>query len=102
MAKNLDREESLIINTQKPQEDLKKEIPDFQGKIYALDALSSALKITGQPAINSVILGKLIKVTEVVKLESVIKEFRKLFEKKIGKEMTNKNIQAIQEGYDAM
>ncbi len=102
VSKNLDREESLIINTQKPQEELKKEIPGFQGKIYALDALNLALKITGQPAINSVILGKLIKVTEVVKLDSVIGEFRKLFEKKIGKEMTEKNVRAVEAGYDIL
>lgn len=102
VAKNLDRNESLIINTGKTSEELKKEIPDFQGKINSIDALDIALKITGQPAINSVILGKLIKVTEIVKLESITKEFRKLFEKKIGEEMTEKNVRAIEAGYDIL
>jgi pyruvate ferredoxin oxidoreductase gamma subunit len=102
VSKNLDRDESLIINTKKSPEEVRKEVNHFTGAIHSLDALSMALQITGQPSINSVILGKLIKVSEIVKLESLIEEFRKLFEKKLGKELTDKNIQAIQEGYDAI
>lgn len=100
VSKNLDRDESLIINTKKTIEDVRKEVSHFQGVIHPIDALGMALKITGGPAINSVILGKLVKVSEIVKLDSVIAEFRKLFTKKIGKEATEKNVRAIEEGYD--
>lgn len=102
VAKNLDIEESLIINTKKSPEEVRNEIKDFKGSINPIDALSIALKATGHPSINSVILGKLIKVTEIVKLESVIDEFRELFTKKIGKDLTEKNVRAIEEGYDVM
>lgn len=102
VAKNLDRNESLVINSRRSAEEIKKDIPNFQGIVYAIDALDMALKITGSPAINSVILGKLVKVTEIVKLESIISEFREIFIKKIGKELAEKNIKAIQEGYDAI
>lgn len=102
VAKNLDREESLIINTKKSVEEVRQEIKNFQGAIHPIDALNLALKITGQPSINSVILGKLIQVTEAVKLESVIGEFIKLFGQKIGKELTGKNVKAIESGYDSL
>jgi pyruvate ferredoxin oxidoreductase gamma subunit len=102
VSNNLDRDESLIINTKKTAEDIRKEVSHFQGVIHPIDALGMALKITGAPAINSVILGKLVKVSEIVKLDSIISEFRELFTKKIGKELTEKNIKAIEEGYDAM
>lgn len=102
VSKNLDRDESLIINTKKSPEEVRNDIKDFKGAINTIDALGIALKITGQPSINSVILGKLIKVTEIVKLESVISQFRKIFEPKIGKEMTEKNVRAIEGGYDSL
>ena len=40
--------------------------------------------------------------TEVVKLESILKEFRKIFEEKIGKENCEKNILAIEKAYDSI
>ncbi len=100
VSKNLDRDETLIINTKKTASEIRKKVSHFQGVIIPIDALDIALKFVGSPAINSVILGKLVGVSEIVKLESIILEFRKLFTKKIGKEATEKNVQAIQEGYD--
>ena len=102
VSKNLDRNESLIINTKKSGAEIKNLIKDFQGTVNAIDAMSVAINKTGQPSINSVILGNIIKVSEVAKLESVEEEFRKIFEQKIGKELTDKNIQAIQAGYDSL
>lgn len=102
VANNLDRDESLIINTNKNGIEIRNEINKFKGAIHAIDALGIALKVTGAPAINSVILGKLVKISEVVKLDSILSEFRELFTKKIGKELTEKNIQAIQAGYDSL
>ncbi len=102
VSKNLDRDESLIINTKKSPEEIRKEVDHFMGTIHPLDALGIALETTGQPSINSVILGKLVQVSEIVKLESLIEEFRKLFDKKLGKEMTEKNVKAIENGYDSL
>jgi pyruvate ferredoxin oxidoreductase gamma subunit len=102
VSKNLDRDEALIINTKKSVEEVRKEISHFQGIIHPVDALGMALDITGAPAINSVILGKLVKVSEIVKLESIISEFRELFTNKIGKELTEKNVKAIEGGYDSI
>ncbi len=101
IAKNLSRDESLIINSAKDENAIKIKLNDFQGKIHNIDADNIALKIVGKPAANSVILGKISQVTEIVKLESVINEFRNLFTPKIGKEATEKNIKAIENGYDS-
>lgn len=60
------------------------------------------MEIVGQPRPNTVILGKFIKVTEAVKIESVILEFKKIFEEKIGKENCEKNIEAIERAYDVI
>ena len=99
---NLDKNEALIIATDKAAEEIRSLVKNFEGKIYPVDALSMALKITGQPNLNSVILGKIIKISEITGLDSVTGEFRKIFEQKIGKEPTDKNILAIQAGYDSL
>lgn len=99
---NLDENESLIINTAKNSEEIKKMLPKFKGVVHTIDASGLSMKIIGQPRPNTVILGKFVQVTEAVKIQSVIEEFRKIFTGKIGEEATEKNVRAIQESYDAI
>jgi len=98
---NLDKNESLVINTKLPVHEISEKIR-FKGKIYPVDANGISMEIIGQPRPNTVILGKFIKIAETVKLESVISEFRKIFEDKIGKEATDKNVHAIEKAYDSI
>jgi len=102
ITKKLKKDEALIVNSARHREDIAKELPNFQGKIYPIDATGLSLQIIGQPRSNTAILGKLIKVTEIVKLENLIEEFRNIFEKKLGKEETEKNITAIERAYDTI
>jgi pyruvate ferredoxin oxidoreductase gamma subunit len=102
VSDHLDENESLIINSQKSREEIAAMFPEFKGQAYPIDATGLSAKIVGSPRPNTSILGKLIKVTEVVKIETVISEFRKIFENKIGKEVTEKNVQAIQDAYDTL
>ncbi|HCP08509.1 MAG TPA: pyruvate synthase [Candidatus Moranbacteria bacterium] len=98
---SLQRNVNLIINSKKTAEELRERIT-CKGKIYPIDANGISMDILGQPRPNTVILGKFVQVTEAVKLESVTSEFRKIFEGKLGKEATEKNIQAIEKAYDAI
>lgn len=97
-------EDVLIINTKKSIEEIKQRLIDretiFAGKIFPVDANGISMEIVGQPRPNTVILGKFIQATEVVSLKSVTEEFRNIFEHKIGKEGTDKNILAIEKAYD--
>jgi len=102
VGKNITEKESVIVNTIKNEEEIRKSINDFKGNIKAIDANRIALDTIGMIQPNGVILGKLIAVTEIVKLESVIDQFRKIFEKKIGEELTQKNVLAIERGYDSL
>lgn len=102
VAKNLDRHESLIINSKRESEEIRKEIPHFKGKIFAIDANGIAGRITGSSNPNMVLVGKLLKITEVVSLESAAEIFKEVFLEKLGKELTEKNIQAMEAGYDEL
>jgi pyruvate ferredoxin oxidoreductase gamma subunit len=102
ITKNLDENESLIINSKRDPEEIRSSIPDFQGKIHAIDASGIALKTTGNPNPNTVLVGQLIKISEIISLESAAEIFRGVFTTKIGKDLTEKNIQAMQTGYDSL
>ena len=106
VSANLDKNEALIINTELQEHEVREKISQlgarFSGKIYPVDASGISLEIIGQPRPNTVILGKFVKVTEVVNLESVTREFRRIFEEKIGKEACGKNIMAIEKAYDSI
>lgn len=102
VTKNLDEHELLIVNTKRSPESLRAAIPDYKGKIYAVDATKIALEKTGNPNPNTVLVGQLIKVSEIISLDSAAEIFRGVFTEKIGKELTEKNIRAMEVGYDSL
>ena len=101
VTEGLDKNEALIVNTKKTGQEIKNKI-GFAGKIYPVDANGISMEIVGQPRPNTVILGKIVQVTEIASLSAVIEEFRNIFEKKIGKENCAKNVAAIEKAYDAI
>jgi len=101
VAQGLDKNEAMIVNTEMTAQEVKN-ILRFDGKVYPIAANRISMEIVGQPRPNTVILGKLVQVTEMVKLESVLEEFRNIFEAKVGKEITDKNIAAIEKAYDSI
>lgn len=100
-VENLDQNQFLFVNTKKTGQEIKEKLK-FKGKVYAIDADGISLSTIGQLRPNTVILGKLVQVTEIAGLESVMAEFRKIFTGKIGKEATEKNILAIEKAYDTI
>jgi pyruvate ferredoxin oxidoreductase gamma subunit len=102
VTKNLSHDEALIVNSKKEPEEIRKKVPKFEGKIYPIDGTGIALKITGNPNPNMVVVGQFIKITEIIKLESAAEIFQEVFLPKIGKELTEKNIEAMKIGYDSL
>lgn len=89
----------LIINSEKFPEELKEKL-NFKGELSIISANKISMDIIGQPRPNTVILGKFAQVSGLVSLESIRKEFRKIFEEKIGKEACDKNVAAIEKAYE--
>ncbi len=90
--------EIVILNSAKKENDLKGIIKNNK-KIYPINANEISMEIVGQSRPNTVILGKLIQVKNIARIESIIQEFRNIFEEKIGKKATEKNIKAIKKAY---
>ena len=64
------------------------------------DATTIALEVLGRPITNTVMLGGFVAATNLVKLESVEKGARFVFEKSLPKEILEKNLTAIQRAYE--
>lgn len=73
-------------------------LESFKNQVYRLDASDIALKILSRDFPNVVMLGALIKATNLLKLTSLEKKIENYFiNKSMG--MAEKNIKALQEGY---
>jgi len=101
VTKNLDENESMIVNTTSDREAVAQKT-GYIGNIYPIDATGLSVEVVGEPRPNTAVLGKLIKVTEIVRLDSVVEVFREKYLGKIGAEKTEKNVQAIEKAYDAL
>ncbi len=68
-------------------------------KVYTVDGTDIAMKHLKKPLLNTVMLGALIKVTGIVKMESVMEAIREEFSAK-SPAIAQKNIEVVQECYD--
>ena len=89
----------LIVNTTDSVEEVKKQT-GFNGKIYTLDATGISLDLLHIDAPNVPMLGALIKVTGIVKLESLEEVIKEHFLEKLGEEKVNKNIEGLKRAYE--
>lgn len=98
----LDRNDVIIVNSKKSPGEISSGMSGLKGKIYTIDASGLALRIIGKPNPNVAILGYLIKITEIVKISNAVRVFEGIFNGKIGKELTKKNILAMEKAYDSI
>jgi len=94
VAEGLKPEGILLVNTTKDIEALKKNIR-FEGKIATCDATGIAWKELGVPITNTTMLGALLKVTGIVRFESLDNPIKQRFGR-----IAQKNISAAKSAYD--
>jgi len=91
----------LIVNSKEGADVFKKKT-GFKGKIYTIDASLIALKLINRDSPNTVLLGALVKATDVVGLDTMKKAVVEGFTKKLGKSKAEHNGQCVQQGYDGL
>jgi pyruvate ferredoxin oxidoreductase gamma subunit len=99
VLKNLIKSDVLLVNSKKTPLEIADNIK-YKGKIFSIDASGISAQIVGKPTPNVGILGKLIKISEIAKIENVIEIFKSIFSEKIGEDLTSKNILTIEKTYD--
>jgi len=91
----------LIINTDKTPEEIKEKYPLGNRKVYTVDATKIAMEELKRPLMNVPMLGALVKALKgPVTLESVEKNVREAFGKKVSEEVLNANIRALRRAYE--
>ena len=90
----LKKDGTIIINTQKSIQDIKKEY-NIATKVAVVNATKIARETLGLPITNTTMLGALVKVTGVVKLESLIEPLKHRFGR-----IAEKNINACRRAYE--
>ena len=90
----LKKDGTIIINTQKSIQDIKKEY-NIATKVAVVNATRIARETLGLPITNTTMLGALVKVTGVVKLESLIEPLKHRFGR-----IAEKNINACRRAYE--
>lgn len=96
VTKGCDDETIVIINTSKPKNEIKIDLP--KDNIFNIDATKIALDTIGRNIVNTVILGAFAKATDIFSIESLEKAIKQKFASK-GQEITNKNIKAVKLAY---
>jgi pyruvate ferredoxin oxidoreductase gamma subunit len=94
VAEGLKPDGTLIVNTSKSPQELKKEL-NFKGRVATVDASKIAWEELGVPITNTTMLGALIKVLDIVKLDSV----KDPMEHRFGR-IAQKNLAALKRAYE--
>ena len=96
----LDETGVLIVNTKDTPADVRRKTGLKGGKVYTVDATTIAIETIGRPIPNTPMMGALVRTTGILKLDTVLKDIRKKFEKKFGEKIVQGNIQAVQRAHD--
>ncbi|MFO7929758.1 MAG: 2-oxoacid:acceptor oxidoreductase family protein [Candidatus Humimicrobiaceae bacterium] len=92
----------IIVNTHEPVEKVKNDIDagDKDVKIYTVDATKISIEEIGRAMPNTPMIGALVKVTDFLKIESLIEAIKKFLSKKFPEKVIEGNLNAIKRAYE--
>ncbi|OPX17699.1 pyruvate synthase [candidate division WOR-3 bacterium 4484_100] len=102
VTEGLPADGTILVNTQKTTDEIKKQLKLTTQKIYVVDASKISKEILGRELPNTPMLGALIKVSKLLEFEPMLKSVRKRLEKKFpGRpDVVEGNIKAIKRAYE--
>jgi len=84
----------IIVNSRKAPEELKSEF-GFKWPVAAVNATKIARETIGVPITNTAMIGALLKVTEIVRIDSLVAQLQERFGPR-----AKANIEAVKRAYD--
>ena len=100
VAEGLTDKGVLVVNSTESADSIRQKTGFKKGKVATVDATKISLDTLGRPMPNMPMLGALLKVAPLVKLDTVYEKIKAKFLKKIGEEKTNANIAGIKQAYE--
>jgi pyruvate ferredoxin oxidoreductase gamma subunit len=95
----LEEDGVLILNTAEPPAAMRKKLGLKGGRIYTVDATQISIDEIGRPIPNTPMMGALVRVTELLSMETVKKDIEKKFMQKFGEKVVQGNCSAIDRAY---
>ncbi|MBI5418269.1 2-oxoacid:acceptor oxidoreductase family protein [Candidatus Poribacteria bacterium] len=89
----------IIINTHKSTKEIRETIKLTGGKIFTVDANKISLDTIGRAIPNTPMVGAMIKATNLLKIESVLNNFKTKYSHVFSEKIVEKNLAAIQKAY---
>ena len=96
LASGLVEDGTLVANTERKPDELKKTLLINNAHVYSVDARRIALDVLGRPIYNTAMLGALIKVAPITSFESIERVIRGRFVGALGE----KNVEAMKRAYE--
>ena len=90
----------IIVNTVKPAAEVRKHIGSKTVKLHTVDATGIAIAEIGRPIPNAPMLGALIRVTGILKLDTVLDQITKKFSHGFRPEVLEGNVRAIRRAHE--
>ena len=89
---------AILINTTKPEDVLRKELKDYKGDIYTLDARKISLETLGKYFPNTPMLPGIVKISKIMTDEELIEDMKGSFKHKFAKkpEVIEGNMKALE------
>ncbi|MBU2025963.1 MAG: 2-oxoacid:acceptor oxidoreductase family protein [Patescibacteria group bacterium] len=93
---------ALIINSPDSSGEILKILSqffDFKGRIHVVDALAAVAEFSGKIHPTVPIIGKLIKITEIISLDDFKKTYESKFLEKLGEESIKQTLKTLEDSY---
>ncbi len=90
----------LIINSDLPPAELRKQLKPGDYKLYTVDATKIATECVGRPITNTAMVGALVKVTGLINFKAVEEELKAMFGTKFKQSVVDGNVKALERAYE--
>lgn len=97
VTEGLKKEGAIVVNTDKPKEELQEHLQGYQGKFYTIDAKKVSLETLGKYFPNTPMLAAIVKVSGVMEEDVFMREMESSFKHKFASkpEVIEGNMKAL-------
>ena len=98
VTSGLKEDGAILINTERPREEIVPHLKGYKGKVYTIDAKKVSLATIGRYFPNTPLLAAIVKVAKIMDEETFLKEMRASFNHKFASkpEVIEGNMKALE------
>lgn len=93
-------ESLVIVNSHESPEEVRKQLGVDGNRVFTVDATGIALAEMGRPIPNTPMIGALLKVTDLAKLDEMAAILTKKFKGKLSDDVLKGNLKALERAYE--